>query len=75
MLRVVQKIRHKLRWLYAEIKYLVTREKYQIVLAPQAKKELEMIKQSDPEGYEEIMRALDRLSRNPYIGEPVEDEE
>jgi len=68
-------LENKLKWLYAELRYLVTRDRCEVMFTLHARQELEKIKKTDSESYEEIMKILDKLSRNPYIGEPVEDEE
>ncbi len=59
------RLRDAWKWLKAEYRWRVRGEKYEIVMPEKVRKQLDLL----PEDVQaEIMKAMERIARNPYSG-------
>jgi hypothetical protein len=61
-------LKQKLLWLKAELRYRLTGKKYNVVLTNNVKKQLEEMPKEDKE---EVLKAIEMLRKNPYVGERI----
>lgn len=60
------------KWLKAELRYRLTGKRYKIQLTPLVEKQLSELPDEDRNT---ILEAIYEVSKNPYIGEPLTEDE
>ena len=60
------------QWLKSEFEWRVLGKRYKVILSEEAQSQLDDLPE---ETKDELMKAMERLSRNPYSGERVQEEE
>ena len=68
----ILRLRHIWSWLMAEYRWRVLGKRYKVVLSEEVQNQLDDLPE---ETKEELMKAMEHLSRNPYSGERVDLEE
>ena len=66
------RLRDVWQWLKAEIRWRVLGKRYKVIFSEEAQSQLDDLPE---ETKDELMKAMERLSRNPYSGERVQEEE
>jgi mRNA-degrading endonuclease RelE of RelBE toxin-antitoxin system len=64
----MNRLRQKLLWLKAELRYRLTGKKYEVVFTDNFKKQLEEMPKEDRE---EVLKAIEMLRKNPYVGKRI----
>ncbi len=65
-------LKNIMRWLRAEYQWRILGKRYEIRFSPEAQSQMDELSQ---EQQDEIMKAMERLTRNPYNGSRVEEGE
>ncbi len=61
--------RNFFKWLKTEIRYRLTGKQFKIDMTPEFKADLEALPK---DAQQEILEAMKKIQKNPYIGDPVE---
>ena len=68
MNRLFHKLVRKLQWLRQEFRWRILKKKYKVTMSDVALRQYESV---PPEDKEMLNKAIEALSRNPFLGEPV----
>lgn len=68
----MRSISNLFKWLRAELKYRITKKKYNVVMSEQVKEFLSEIPEEDRKMLEDEIK---KISKNPYVAEPFTEDD
>jgi hypothetical protein len=58
----------RIKWLYYELRYVLTGRKFKVVLSEEAKKDVEILTKEEKK---ELDKVIKKLSKNPFSGKII----